>query len=73
MAVITVVSKETTKQEVVGSARVLEVSNTRNVLGVGPSGAAVEVVRPGGTVANVAWGTTLPPNPSEGEIFILVT
>lgn len=31
---------------------------------------AIDVVRPGGTVVNVQYGTEFPPNPHEGMVFI---
>lgn len=31
----------------------------------------VDVVRPGGTVVNIGAGPSLPPNPYEGQVWIL--
>jgi hypothetical protein len=72
VSVVTVVSNETDSQEVVRTARVIEVPNTRSMLVPGAVGTATEVVKPGGTVANVTWGYNLPPNPAEGQVFILL-
>ena len=33
----------------------------------------IDVVAPGGTVANVQWGYEFPPAPTEGQIFLKVT
>jgi len=33
--------------------------------------AEVDVVRPGGTVVNIGAGPALPPNPYEGQVWIL--
>lgn len=37
------------------------------------SESTINVVSPGGTVANVQWGYDFPPSPTEGQIFLKVT
>lgn len=65
--------------EVVGTATVLaQVTNVVNGLDspittTNVATSVVEVAEPGGTVANVQWGYSLPESPTEGQVFILVT
>lgn len=70
--VVRVLNREATLSEEVSSAsKVITVVNNRTAINQTNNGFATEVVRPGGTVANISYGETLPPNPSEGQIFIL--
>lgn len=71
--VVQVVGSDVTSEEVDNSVRVVTVAKKNTTLNETGSGFATEVVRPGGTVANISYGTTLPPSPSEGQIFILTS
>lgn len=73
--IVDIVSPVEVSGEVSGQATVIEVVRNVTATPIQTTAAesVVEVVKPGGTIANAQWGPVLPASGTEGQIFVVLT